>query len=660
MNDQQPQKKAKRGVVTSRAKLDAAMVAAGIKSQTALAELIRKTEDLDNPPRDMVSRAFRQIAIDTTSVVRIATALNVDAYTLYLSAGVNSDENLSNNPARIKSIMTVLMVLLLPLLFVLSQQADTPTLTLPQTTPILAKYSLVLHSYTKQTDDLTLEIAKQLQQDFTVVQSNRALLDQVTMSVDIATKYQADGVLTIRNTVFGRYIGLQIYLYFEGLEQLIWTDSFAAITATEQQQQIVTGFIPYLKQALRKNPSKQLIFSDLVVQQNYLQARRLIDDYQSELKLKRAQILLHSAIESFPKFAKAHAALCESYLRDSWRSNEKESLEEAQLACDAALNIAPHQPYAQSMLGYLYHRSGRVGDAIALFKKLLVRWPNNVDALSGLSYAYRAAYQQELTQYPDALKHMLYNAKKITEIEPDYWQHHSTLGLHNYVAGNRLAASHAFAVAARLNPSQMAYVNVGTITMCLGDIDKAQTFYLKAREIAPDSYHGDDYLGTVAFYQKKFNQSSQLKQRALDTFNDKNTGGTHQMWGDLGDAYRRDNQLNNALTAYLQALQIIQRDTLRGNLSASDRIYHHYYSLILTAIAPQQYSQQSLGLDMSQLKALIPREIQSTAQARMAYAFYLYQELELAKQALARAAKVCPIYNKHPDLEHIFAAKRLE
>jgi len=651
-------KKAKRGVVTSREKLDLAMVAAGIKSQTALAELIRNNENLDNPPRDMVSRAFRQIAIDTASVVRIAAALNVDAHSLYLSTQQDNTSPVVNQSSasvpRFKWFFGITLGIIVILFAIRHEWGETPSTQSNHRGSILGKHSLVLHSHSDKTDALTQEMTKQLQQKFTVVTSHRALLEEITMSVDIAAQYQADGVITIRNTLFDRYIGLQIYLYFNGVEKLIWADSFSKITASQQNVSIVTNFIPFLVQALEPNTEQRLQFSDLATQQNYLQARVLIDNYQSELKLKRAQVLLHSATQSFPRFAKAHAALCESYLRDSWRSNEKQGLEDAQLACDMALTIAPNQPYATSMLGYLYHRSGRVDEAIALFKKLLERWPNNVDVLSGASYAYRAAFQQELTQHPDALKQMLNHAKKITEIEPDYWQHHSTFGLHNYVAGNRLAASQAFEVAARLKPSQMAYVNVGTITMCLGDIDKAKGYYLKAQKIAPDSYHGDDYLGTIAFYQQDFGRSSRLKQKALNTFSDNSTGGTHQMWGDLGDAYRRDHQKNKSVNAYLRALKIIERDTLRGNLSASDQIYRHYYSLILTSIAPTQYSRQDLNLDSSQLKVLTNHEIQSTARARMAYAFYLYQEQKLAKQALTKAATVCPVYNKHPDLYHLY------
>lgn len=661
MGARESNKKPKRGVVTSREKLDAAMAAAGIKSQTALAELIRDNENLDNPPRDTVSRAFRQIAIDTLSVGRIARALKVDAYTLYLSTQEHNsaiaDDAPPQPPASFKWIILLLLLLSSLILFTFRYQTKTTPNITDEQQPILGQYSLIVHPYSTDTEALAQEMTQQLQQDFTVIKSNKTLLDKLAMSSDIANQYQADGVITLRRTRFGRYTGLQAYLYYDGVEKLIWTDSFTSIAEAQQRPLIVSNFIPFLSQALEITSVPPRQFSSLETQQNYLKARVLIDDYQSELKLKRAQVLLHSAIQSFPLSAKAHAALCESYLRDSWRSNEKESLESAQSACDTALSIAPNEPYALAMLGYLYHRTGRVDEAIMLLEQLVQAWPDNVDALSGLSYAYRAALLQELADYPNAKLEMLNNAKKIIELEPDFWAHHSTFGQQHYIAGNLHKAAQSFEIAAQLNPSQIAYVNVGTITMCLGDISKAKAFYLKAQQIAPSSYHGDDYLGSVAFYQQDFAKSSQLKQKALDSFNDNSTGGTHQMWGDLGDAYRRNVQTDESIVAYLRALKIIERDTLRGNLSTSDKIYQHYYSLMLTQLAPSQYSRQNLNLKLSQLIALADHDIQSTTYARLAYAFYLYHETDLAQQALDKAASRCSIYYQHPDLKQIIVDK---
>ena len=76
----------KRGVKASRAKLSRALARAGLKSQNALATRIADLEDIDNPPRDLVNRVFREKPVDPLSLERIARALGVETHTLYLSS----------------------------------------------------------------------------------------------------------------------------------------------------------------------------------------------------------------------------------------------------------------------------------------------------------------------------------------------------------------------------------------------------------------------------------------------------------------------------------------------------------------------------------------------------------------------------------------------
>ncbi|MGH8127719.1 MAG: hypothetical protein ACRETC_05045 [Gammaproteobacteria bacterium] len=76
----------KRGVRASRASLSQALARAGLKTQSALAERMADREGLDIPPRDLVSRVFREKPVDPLSLERVARALEVEAHTLYLSS----------------------------------------------------------------------------------------------------------------------------------------------------------------------------------------------------------------------------------------------------------------------------------------------------------------------------------------------------------------------------------------------------------------------------------------------------------------------------------------------------------------------------------------------------------------------------------------------
>ena len=75
----------RRGVRASRAKLTRALTDAGLRTQAALAERIADLEGLDSAPKDMVSRAFRELPVEPQTLERVARALEVEAWTLYRS-----------------------------------------------------------------------------------------------------------------------------------------------------------------------------------------------------------------------------------------------------------------------------------------------------------------------------------------------------------------------------------------------------------------------------------------------------------------------------------------------------------------------------------------------------------------------------------------------
>lgn len=75
----------KRGVTASRVKLEAAMSRVGYKTQASLAIKIAEIEKTESIPKDLVSKVFREVPVSPTSIQRIATALGVEAYTLYLT-----------------------------------------------------------------------------------------------------------------------------------------------------------------------------------------------------------------------------------------------------------------------------------------------------------------------------------------------------------------------------------------------------------------------------------------------------------------------------------------------------------------------------------------------------------------------------------------------
>jgi hypothetical protein len=110
-------RKRKRGIRASREKLEAAMLNAGFDTQTDLAKYIAINEGIDKPPKDLVNKVFREQAVSTHNLARIANALGISAHTIYLARddkefeavvevqqSQSADENTQHNVAESRTI----------------------------------------------------------------------------------------------------------------------------------------------------------------------------------------------------------------------------------------------------------------------------------------------------------------------------------------------------------------------------------------------------------------------------------------------------------------------------------------------------------------------------------------------------------------------------
>ncbi len=524
-------KSRKRGRKASRSKLDTAMLNAGIKTQTLLAEHIATNENLLIPPKDTVNRAFRQESVSPTTIARIARVLQVEAHSLYLTEAeketvqINklNDEGLIQSALRLRFLYKRITLVVLTLAAIIAigwslyseKQVTEPDHKFHARNALLGKPSLVIISYSEATDPLAESLRNEMQQVFTATNISRTLVKNHSMAVDIAREYQSDGVLSLRQQTLNRFIGLQAYLFVKDTETLIWTNSLLRASLANSGKEITQQIIKSLNLAFDDPDhlnSNQFNFVEPNSQYKYLQAMDLLNNAESEINVKRAQTLLHSAIQKYPNYVNAITALCESFVEESWRGNEKEILQDAQRECDRAISIDPTNLYARSTLAYVYRRTGRLAESIRIYKDVLLTQPEDINANSGIASAYLEAYRQNLDLYPDAKKKMVEYSRITSALEPKYWRHHSNLGLFSYFSGNPELAADAFGVAAELNPNEMAFTNVGTINKCIGKIDKAEYYYRKAIEIAPESYIGKDYLGSVYFYLDKYAESAELKK----------------------------------------------------------------------------------------------------------------------------------------------------
>ena len=167
----------------------------------------------------------------------------------------------------------------------------------------------------------------------------------------------------------------------------------------------------------------------------------------------------------------------------------------------------------------------------------------------------------------------------------------------------------------------------------------------------PASYAGTEFLGLVYYYLKDFAESARLRQTALDMARAGGNAEIHQIWGALADSYRHAGQRQEAIDAYVQALDIVERDFLMGNGTTGDKAARAYYYLMLSSLDPKRPPKAVLASLERDLNEAYEASTEPTALLRVAQAWQLQRQLTKARQALAKAVQRCPCYGSYPDVE---------
>ncbi len=619
-------KKRNRGIRASREKLEVAMLNAGIRTQTSLADKIADSENLASSPKDTINRVFRGESVSPTTIARIARVLQVEPASLYQE---DNDSTIEQTPVIQRT---------------------------SRRKPVLGKYSLVINCITPAGNELAQAMHRQIAKYIKSTVIDPSLIpDDHHMAIDIARHYQSDGVLTIRCQPFERFLSIQVFLFFNDIEQLIWTESLPSITLRQHAEQMAQTFLPYLNCALGlvENQHPALTFVPIDAQEKYLDARNLLDDGQNEISLQRAQTLLQAALRIDPAFARAHAALADSCLRESWRAETRELLEQAQQYCDQALQLDPQDSYCLTVQAQLYRITGRIPEAIELCQKILRHSPEDVEAIEGLAQTYLEAWNQGLSEINDADTKAQFYARKLVELEPQSWRHHLDLGNTLYNTGQPLQALDAYEASALLNPNELAFINLGVMYLCQNQLSKAYEFFVKTLELVPGSYLGYENLGLYYFLQQDFLQAVEYRKKAIATFLDTDNVVIHQIWGDLADACRLAGDHEQAVESYTKAISIIDRDKLQGYADQAFTAHYYYYYFQLSQLRPELYSASKLSSIIPDLAQFIEHQLSPGAYAKLASVLYRQQNTRAASIAIQKAANICPLFLDHPEIKPI-------
>ncbi len=678
----------KRGVRASRTKLTQALLSAGLKTQSSLAERIAQVESLESAPKDLVNRVFRQQPVDPNTLERIAAALGVTAHQLYLSsdepdyqesppqAVEPAPENESNIPQskRVVSrklsfwsliIGVCLSALVLAMLWRPASPTNKPTPANAAQSTLAIANSVIIYSG----DDQLTTVADHLGQFLpTNVKHTHVAKQLVTPPISaprIADQFQSDGVITLNLLEQGRYQFTQLYYYINGEEKqlasLHHTNEELLYQPERLARQLSHALAPLLSPNMADNRATNLNASgegftsvnlDLAEQKSFLNARLALQQVNSELAIKRAQTLLANILALKPEFYLADAAMCEALIHESWMGNEKLLLQRAQKHCDLALSHLAKHPYVAQAQGLLLRRTGEVPAAIELLSDQLQIWPNHSDLLRTLSYTELVAYQQAGKSQKFYIDQAIEHAEQAVALVPEDYHAQFDLSIMYQVNYQYEKAIAVLQKALSLEDTIEARSNLTMAYFCNGQPDLALSNTNQVSVSNEQSYIKEELLGQAYYFSGDFSQAEAHRQRALDIIGT-GEGGWHQQWGNLADTQRHLGDKQTAIDSYRQAMTIVARDELRGNLDVQRKIFYAYYYQMLSILDPLHYPAQDAPYTLQQLTQLLKENVEVASFFRLAVILKSMDQTNLASEARNTALNRCPGYSLNPDYKSL-------
>lgn len=662
-----------RGIKASPQKLTRARKAAGFTSQAAVAEKIAEIEGLDNPPKDVVNRAFRGVKVSPDTIDRLALALRVEAHTLLLT----SDEDLptrqhieptapllsERSPWPWVFIVALTLGVAAILALVVTQRRP-PAAQIAGASaqsavdPALAHLAVADTSINIDLSSAELDEAfegalrKALDANFAVPSIASSQLrgtDEGTRTIDaVAT----DARLILTTERQGRWLGIMAMLDTRGARLPVWSDSVSVASLAKRSDVLAQRLNDAVLAAVGRTTRPSLGFSahpePLL---DYLSGMSLLDGPSDELTLQRAQARFESALRRSPDYARAHAGLCRALLEKYWMLDEARAIDDAALTCARAHERAPDDPMVRLARARLMQINGGNDAAMAELTTLLEQDPANADAWTLMAQSQVARFQT--TGEADALTRARDAALKAATLDAHIWQPYFRLGLIEYLSNNIEQAIAATKLGLERSENAFLLANLSSYQTCAGEFAAAERAVRRAKALSPSAYIGDEFLSQLKYFQGQFAEALALRQAAIESF-EAGEPAFHNMWGALADAHRQVGNIEEATRAYRLAINIVETDLLSSDASQSARAARLYYYARVNQLDANALDQNVFAQLGSQLQDVAAAQTEPTGLRYIALAFALHEQLPEAQALLDKATSRCRGYRQYPDFVDLF------
>ena len=358
-----------------------------------------------------------------------------------------------------------------------------------------------------------------------------------------------------------------------------WSGQQLQQTLRQVQQQLIQLFSKTSGVAALSTPSADIDVPDSFYQQ-YLQARQWLqqgEQSQNPQLLQQSKDQLQRIVTALPEFRAGRQALCNVMLHlFEWREDQ------SQLTAAAPYCQTLVQGAADSEDWLAYGRwQASLQEKQAASKSLLQALATNPKSAEAYALLSRLYLQDNQPLEAELV------LKRAVSLQPDYWPTIQQMAVFQLEQGQLQAAVANFKKVVLLAPDNaIALTNLGSAYLYSGQLQLAADTYKAALKIQPEPFIQAN-LATVYYYLGRLQDAIALYQQALKTSPDE-----YEFHGNIADAYRQNQQANEARLHYQLALQALtQKPTLTARELA---LQAHYLSASGDSINSQKQMKQAL------------------------------------------------------------------
>jgi tetratricopeptide (TPR) repeat protein/DNA-binding winged helix-turn-helix (wHTH) protein len=250
----------------------------------------------------------------------------------------------------------------------------------------------------------------------------------------------------------------------------------------------------------------------------------------------------NDALAIDPDYAAAHAGKCSVLVNAYPLTDDAHYIELAESSCARALELNPNLDVVHVALGELYAATGRYDAAETAYRRALQLDPKSVAALTGAGEVHL------LQKKPDEAEASF---RRAIGLHPGDWSAYNALGWFLFRSGRYAEAAEQYGYVVALDDRNMiGFRNLGAARMLAGDFEAAAPAFQRALEIQPSPLAYSN-LGLLYYYMGRLDEAVAAHRQAVEL-----APKDHLAWSNLGDALWIDGRHDEAHEAFATAREL--------------------------------------------------------------------------------------------------------